>query len=95
VGLHRLHKPHGVIYVGVTADLVGRIAPHREREGAKFTRKHHCDRLVYAEPHATIDDAIRREKAVKAWLRLWKLRLIQEHNPTSEDLFPKIAAIDG
>jgi len=89
------NKPHGVIYVGVTADLVRRIAQHRAGEGAKFTRKHHCTRLVYAEPHATIDDAIRREKAMKAWLRLWKLRLIQEHNPTWDDLFPKIAAVEG
>ena len=42
--------------------------------------------LVYAEAHDRIEDAIAREKAVKAWKRLWKLRLIQEHNPEWRDL---------
>jgi putative endonuclease len=89
------NKPHGVIYVGVTADLVRRINQHRDGSGSAFARRHHCTRLVYAEPHSTIDDAIRRGKAIKAWLRLWKLRLIQQHDPSWEDLFPKIDAIDG
>jgi putative endonuclease len=89
------NKPHGVLYVGVTADLVARIAQHRAGEGGVFTRRHHCTRLVYAEPHDSIEDAIRREKAIKAWLRVWKLQLIQEHNPAWEDLFERIAAVDG
>jgi putative endonuclease len=89
------NKPHGVVYVGVTADLARRVAQHRAGEGGKFTRKHHCERLVYVEAHGTIDDAIRREKQIKNWLRVWKLRLIQEHNPDWEDLYPKIAAVEG
>jgi putative endonuclease len=86
------HKPHGVLYTGVTADLAARIAQHREGTGGKFVRKHHCTRLVYAEPHARIEDANAREKAVKEWHRLWKLRLIQEHNPTWQDLFETLNA---
>ena len=84
------NKPHGVLYIGVTADLPRRVAQHRSGEGAIFTRRYHCTRLVYAEPHSTIDDAIRREKAMKAWQRLWKLRLIQEHNPYWDDLFDQL-----
>jgi len=89
------NKPHGALYVGVTADLVRRIARHRAGEGGKHSRKYHCRRLVHVEAHGSIDEAIRREKAIKAWLRVWKLRLIQEHNPAWEDLFDRIAAIDG
>lgn len=89
------NKPHGVLYIGVTADLVRRVAQHRTGEGAEFARRHHCARLVYAEHHDSIDEAIRREKAMKAWRRLWKLRLIQEHNPMWEDLFEKFAAVEG
>jgi putative endonuclease len=84
------NKSHGVIYVGVTADLARRVWQHRSGEGGKFTRKHHCTRLVYVEPHDCIEDAIAREKAMKAWLRVWKLRLIQEQNPQWEDLWERI-----
>jgi putative endonuclease len=84
------NKPHGVIYIGVTADLARRVWQHRNGEGGKFTRKHHCYRLVYVEPHDRIEDAIAREKAIKAWLRVWKLRLIQEHNPLWEDMWERI-----
>jgi putative endonuclease len=84
------NKPHGVIYLGVTADLARRIWQHRNGEGCKFARKHHCERLVYIEAHDRIEYAIAREKAIKAWLRVWKLRLIQEHNPQWDDLWDKI-----
>jgi len=88
------NKPHGVVYVGVAADLVRRIEQHRTGEGSKFARKHHCTRLVYVEAHDEIQNAICREKALKSWLRAWKLRLIMEHNPSWEDLYPRIAAIE-
>jgi putative endonuclease len=89
------NRPHGVLYIGVTADLVHRVSQHRAGEGGIFARKHHCTRLVYAEHHDTIDEAIRREKAMKAWLRLWKLQLVQEHNPKWEDLFETFATMEG
>ena len=37
--------------------------------------------------HERIEDAIVREKAMKAWQRTWKLNLIGQHNPDWEDLF--------
>ena len=80
------NKPHGVLYVGVTADLTRRVAEHRQRKAKSFSRSYNLTLLVYAEPHGRIEDAIAREKAMKAWLRVWKLRLIQEHNPTWSDL---------
>ncbi|HLL59076.1 MAG TPA: GIY-YIG nuclease family protein [Allosphingosinicella sp.] len=84
------NKPHGVLYVGVTADLARRVAQHRLGQGGAFTRRYNCSRLVHAEAHGSIEDAIAREKAIKAWPRLWKLRLIQEHNPRWDDLFESL-----
>ena len=84
------NKPHGVPYIGVTADLARRVWQHRNGEGSSFARRYNCTRLVYAEPHGRIEDAIAREKAMKAWPRLGKLRLIQEHNPTWDDLFDSL-----
>ena len=86
------NKPHGVLYTGVTASLAERASQHRARSGSKFARKYNATRLVYAEPHATMPEAIAREKAVKAWPRLWKLRLIQAHNPDWRDLWNELNA---
>jgi putative endonuclease len=84
------NKPHGVLYTGVTADLPARVWQHKNGIGSKFCRKYNCDKLVFAEPHATIDEAIAREKAIKAWPRLWKLELIHAANPNWDDLFERI-----
>ena len=51
--------------------------------------------LVYYELHETMEAAIRREKQVKAWKRLWKIRLIESMNPEWKNLFdPQTGATD-
>jgi len=82
--------PHGTLYIGVTSDLAARVYAHREGRGSAFCRKHGLIRLVHAERHETITDAIIREKAMKKWKRQWKLRLIREANPHWLDLFETI-----
>ncbi|MEC8178856.1 MAG: GIY-YIG nuclease family protein [Pseudomonadota bacterium] len=71
----------GTIYIGVTADLAARIHQHRTGDGSDFVRRYDLNRLVYAEHHDRIEDAIPREKAMKKWRREWKIRLIEEQNP--------------
>ncbi|WP_311268375.1 GIY-YIG nuclease family protein [Sphingobium sp. WCS2017Hpa-17] len=75
------NKPHGVLYIGVTADLAARVLQHRNGTGSTFCKKYGLARLVLAEPHDDIMLAIAREKALKAWKREWKIRLIEESNP--------------
>ena len=84
------NKPFGVLYIGVCADLAARILADREGRGSKFAARWGCTRLVLVEPHDTIEDAIAREKALKNWNRLWKLRLIAEANPNWDDLWETI-----
>lgn len=84
------NKPGGVLYVGVTSDLAARMMQHRAGTGSAFCRKYGLKRLVIAERHETIMDAIAREKALKAWRRAWKIRLIEENNPQWDDLFEVI-----
>ncbi|RVT93974.1 GIY-YIG nuclease family protein [Sphingomonas crocodyli] len=83
-------RPFGILYVGVTADLAERITAHREGRGSAFCRRWSLKRLVLAEPHDSIENAIVREKALKNWKRDWKLRLIAEINPTWDDLYDRI-----
>lgn len=75
------NKPHGVLYVGVTSDLAARMMQHRAETGSAFCWKYGLTRLVLAEPQAEIAAAIQREKALKAWKRHWKVRLIEADNP--------------
>ena len=83
---------HGTLYTGVTADLPARVTRHREGTGSAFCREHGLTRLVYIEPHDTIEAAIVREKAVKKWKRQWKLRLIRQANPDWRDLYEDLNA---
>ena len=84
------NKAFGTLYIGVTSDLVARVWQHRTGTGSTFCNKHGLTRLVYAEEHASIYEAISREKAMKAWNRNWKLRQIMDSNPNWEDLFDKV-----
>lgn len=81
------NRRDGVLYIGVTADLFRRIVQHREGKGSAFCRRYGLTRLVYAEEHDSIEDAIAREKAMKAWKRAWKIELIEGVNPAWDDLF--------
>ena len=81
------NRARGVLYIGVTADLASRVTQHREGVGSKFCARYQLDRLVFAEPHATIVEAIAGEKATKAWKRNWKIEFIEQQNPRWLDLF--------
>ena len=79
---------NGTLYVGVTSDLVSRVFQHRENLVAGFTKKYRVHTLVWFEAHATMPEAIAREKAIKEWKRAWKVELIQASNPYWLDLYP-------
>ena len=81
---------NGTLYVGVTSDLVKRAWQHREGAVAGFTKKHHVKRLVWYEQHPNAESAITREKQLKKWNRIWKIRLIEEANPYWNHLYGEI-----
>jgi putative endonuclease len=83
----------GTLYIGVTNDLVRRVAEHRLKSVESFTKKYEVDRLVYFEQFDDAENAIRREKLLKKWNRPWKIRLIEELNPNRDDLYPGIAGV--
>jgi putative endonuclease len=84
------NRPNGVLYVGVTSDLVRRVYEHREGLVKGFTKTYGLKTLVYFEEHEDILSAITREKALKKWLRAWKVRLIHKDNPEWADLYEGI-----
>lgn len=78
---------NGTLYTGVTSDLLVRVAQHKEGTFGGFTEKCGCKMLVWYEQHDDIEAAIQREKRIKEWKRLWKLRLIEDMNPDWDDLY--------
>ena len=80
-------KPNGILYLGATSDLSGRMVQHREGEYDGFTKRYGIKTLVYYEMHDAMTDAIVRERRMKEWQRAWKVRLILAMNPQWRDLF--------
>ncbi len=83
-------KWRGTLYAGVTSNLPKRIWQHQSDLVEGFTKKHGVHNLVWFERLATMESAILREKAIKAWQRSWKFRLIEESNPKWIDLYPDL-----
>jgi putative endonuclease len=75
------------LYTGVTNGLMVRVKQHKaKKDPNSFTARYGIDRLVYFERFQYVEDAIRRETEIKGWLRVKKIALIVQHNPTWRDL---------
>lgn len=79
-------RRNGTLYTGMTSNLPARVWKHRTGRFDGFGKAHGCTRLVWFERHASVVQAIRREKRIKHWLRDWKLKLIEDANPDWLDL---------
>jgi len=85
-------RPYGALYLGVTSNLPRRVWEHKEGHGSRHADRYGIHRLVWAEPHATMLEAIAREKAIKKWRRPWKVELIEAANPDWADLYEQLLA---
>jgi len=81
---------NGTLYVGVTSDLVQRVYQHKTNAVKGFTAAHSVHDLVWFELHETMISAIAREKTIKEWKRSWKLKLIEDANPSWRDLYSEL-----
>ena len=83
-------RKDGVIYIGVTNDIVRRVYEHRMKAVPGFTSKYNITRLVWFEVYDDPTNAITREKELKKWKRRWKTELIEAQNPQWNDLYESI-----
>jgi putative endonuclease len=84
------NKRNGTLYVGVTSNLVQRVWQHKNDLAEGFTRRYRIHMLVWYEQCESMQAAIAREKAIKEWKRVWKIRLIEMSNPHWRDLYEDI-----
>ena len=79
-------RKNGTLYTGITNSLERRIWQHKQGATASFTAKYGVNRLVYFEPFSDVNNAIAREKQLKAGSRKRKIALIERENPAWLDL---------
>jgi len=80
------NKRNTVLYTGVTNNLEERVSQHKNKLKKGFTSKYNINKLVYYEEFDYIDDAIAREKQIKAGSRKKKIELIEGINKKWDDL---------
>ena len=81
------NKNNTTLYIGVTSNLFNRIHEHKTKKfKSSFTAKYNLGKLVYFESFSSIEEAIAREKQLKAGSRKKKEALINAENPEWLDL---------
>ena len=86
------NKNNTVLYTGVTNDLKRRVYEHINKIDPKsFAAKYNINKLVYYEGFHRIEEAITREKKVKAGSRQKKIELINSINKDWNDLYEEVS----
>lgn len=80
----------GVLYTGMTNNLIRRVQEHKDGTIEWFTKKYKCHKLVYFEFTRYIYNAIAREKEIKHFPRKEKISLIESMNLSWKDLYPEL-----
>ena len=81
---------NAVLYTGITSDLLKRMSQHKSKLIEGFTKKYNVDKLVYYLQYEDINEAIKKEKQIKAGSRKMKESLITKANPEWKDLYSEL-----
>lgn len=85
------NKSNSTLYTGVTSRLAVRALQHKDKfYPSSFSAKYNTDKLVYYEGFHRIEEAIAREKQIKAGSRKKKEQLINSMNPEWNDLSSEV-----
>ena len=83
---------NGTLYIGVTSELIRRVYQHRNEVADGFTKRYRIHDLVWYEVHEMMESAILREKQLKKWSRIAKIRLIEQQNSNWQDLWLELTS---
>jgi len=85
------NRNNTVLYTGVTSNLQARVYEHQNNKyPTSFTAKYNVHKLVYFETFHSIEEAIAREKQIKAGSRKKKEELINSVNSEWKDLTSEV-----
>ena len=84
------NKINTVLYTGITSDLKKIIWEHKEKVIEGFTKNYNIDKLIFFEIYNDPENAILREKQIKAGPRTKKVELITGINSEWKDLYDNL-----
>ena len=84
------NKNNRVLYTGITNDLKRRVYEHKKKLVGGFTRKYNVSKLIYYEIFEDPENAILREKKIKAGPRQKKIDLVNGMNREWNDLYEEL-----
>jgi putative endonuclease len=85
------NRRRGVLYIGLTNDLIRRLSEHKAKLVPGFTKAYGVVMLVYYEEYWSVMEARARETTLKRWRLAWKIQLIDKSNPDWRDLSDELA----
>lgn len=78
------------LYIGFTGNLPRRIWEHKRKLIKGHTAKYNIHKLVYYEQTENVMSALDREKQLKKWSRIKKIKLIEMENEEWNDLYNEL-----
>ena len=84
------NKGNTVLYTGITNDLQRRVYEHKAKLANGFTKRYNVSKLVYYEIFDDPENAIAREKQIKAGPRRKKVELVDGLNQEWADLYERL-----
>jgi len=84
------NKHNNVLYTGITNDLKRRVYEHKEKLVGGFTKKYNITKLIYYEVFDDPENAILREKQIKAGSRQKKIDLVNSINRKWLNLYEEL-----
>ena len=70
----------GSYYTGYAENVKRRVERHKKGQGARYTRMHQPEKIVYVEKFDSRSEAVKREREIKSLSHSKKQRLINLHD---------------
>ena len=93
--LYILKTVDNTLYCGIAKDVLARFEEHLSGKGAKYTRSHKPESLVYVDIFENKSNASKEEYRIKKTLtREQKLKLIEENKEKTKDILANIPLLN-
>jgi len=69
----------GSYYTGYAKDIKNRVEQHKKGQGARYTRMHQAQKIVYVEEFNSRSEAMKRERGIKSLKHTEKQRLVNTY----------------
>lgn len=93
--LYILKTVDNTLYCGIARDVLARFEEHKTGMGAKYTRSHKPESLVYVDIFEDRASASKEEYRIKKTLkREEKLKLIEENQKRTQEILANIPLLN-